>query len=140
MCNNFKQALSVFLIDFVVGVVVVVWDIHILYCIGKPIDLCTVCFHMGVFYTTIAAAESLCLAPVLAIHGRFQAAEGYVSRAVECLSNLGLDCEGVTKIVPPLIAALCGKTADAQKLVQQFLVSKDLQWRKVHRKFITWQT
>lgn len=95
---------------------------------------------MGVFCTTIATAQSLCLAPVLAIHGRFQAAEGYVSRAVECLSNMGMDGEGFAKIVPPLIAAIRGKTAYAQELVQQFLVSKDLQWRKVHRKFITRQT
>ena len=71
-----------------------------------------------------AAGHCFFLVPVLAICGRFQAAEDYSSKAVEYLGPGG---GGVSKIVPPLVAALCGRTTVAQGLVQQFLASSDLQ-------------
>ena len=74
------------------------------------------------------------LAPVLAIHGQFQAAEDYLSKAMKCASTMGLDDEDMHKIFPHMVAALCGNTADAQRLVQQSLDSRDLQ-KRTHGKF-----
>lgn len=84
-------------------------------------------------YIYIAAAY---LAPVIAIHGQFQAAEEYLSKAVKCLSNMGQAGGGIFKIFPPVVAALCGKTAGAQRLVQQSL-EIDPSRKKSHSKFST---
>ena len=85
----------------------------------------------------ISTGKTIHLAPVFAIHGQFQVAEDYLSKILESLSNMGLDGGCGTKIIHPLVAALCGKTADAQRLVQQFLDSRDFQEHIVHRKFST---
>ena len=86
-------------------------------------------------YVYIAADLTIHLASVFAIYGRFQPAKDYLSRAVDHLANMGLDGGGDTsKIFPPLVAALCGKTADAQRLVQQSLGYRSLQ-KKVYGKF-----
>ena len=87
-------------------------------------------------YIYIAAAY---LTPVIAIHGQFQAAEEYLSKAAKCLSNVGQFAGGIFKTFPPVIAALCGKTAGAQRLVQQSLKidSRDLQ-KKIDGKFSTY--
>ena len=75
----------------------------------------------------------MCLAPVFAVHGQFQAAEDYLLKAVDSLLNMGVDFENMPKIFLPLVAALCGKTTVAQRLVQQLLDSRDLQ-KNIHRK------
>lgn len=54
-------------------------------------------------------------------------------KAVDSLLNMGVDFENMSKIFLPLVAALCGKTAVAQRLVQQLLDSRDLQ-KNIHRK------
>lgn len=51
-------------------------------------------------------------------------------KAVDSLLNMEID---FGKIFLPLVAALCGKTAVAQRLVQQLLDSRDLQ-KNIHRK------
>ena len=85
-------------------------------------------------YIYITAAY---LAPVIAIHGQFQAAEEYLSKAVKCLSNMGQNVRGgIFEIFPPVVAALCGKTAGAQRLVQQSL-EIDPSRKKSHSKFST---
>lgn len=59
----------------------------------------------------VSADKTIALAPVLAIYGHFQDAEKLIEKY---LLSMGHDDEGC-KILPPLVAALCGKTADAQR-------------------------
>ena len=72
------------------------------------------------------------IVPVLVIHGQLQAAEEYLSKVV---SNVGQAGGDIFKIFSPVVAALCGKTAGARWLVQQFF--KIDSRKKSHSKFST---
>ena len=106
------------------------------FCSGVLVESNHFCLHHLLIPVCvyIAADLTIHLAPVFAIRGQFKAAEDYLSKAVDHLANMGLDGGGTSNIFPPLVVALCGKTADAQRLVQQFLGYRSLQ-KKIHSKF-----